>query len=173
MTQALHRPTGQTRTTLDVIDGPCTIRREDLDPRHAAQWHAVVVTVDPVGGLLAEPEVTTDLVADLVAEVARQDHDPADANEAAAAERAAEEWLTRHLVDVAVWTLVTYGVHLDVDSPPRARRFFTHAHLPPTATLGDVVDAAARTRIAQVHEALRTGDYARRMLDEAPRRQAV
>lgn len=130
----------------------------------------VAVTPDPVGGLLAQPQVIADMVDDLLAEMARQGHDPVDPDAAAAAERAAEDWLTQHRVDVAVWTLLTYGVHADVDTPVRARRFFTHAHLPPDAVVADAVEAAAATRISAVHEALRTGEFYRRMLDEAPRR---
>lgn len=134
-------------------------------------FHAVVVADDTNStGFHITALTSANLVDALATEACRQQGaDPDDVEEWVAAEKAAEAWLRAHSPDVAAWSKEAYGATMEPDSALQSQHFSTHLRLGPDATLGAAVNAATTTRIGEVDAALRSGEFARRMLDEAPR----
>lgn len=136
-------------------------------------FHAVIVTRDDNSiGLRAEAQTSANLVDGLAAEVRHQSGRDADKDVEGWVDdqHAASAWLHQHADDVAHWVRETYGADTDPTADLHSRHFSTHLRLPPDATVDDAVAASGATRIGEVHHALRTGEFHRRMLDEAARR---
>lgn len=147
--------------------GHMTIREVDFDRPYP--FHAVEVTNDAASnGFRVAPVTSANLVDGLAAEVCRQQGwDIEDVEAWVEAEKAATAWLRTHTDRVRAWAKDTYGADMRAGDAVDSQHFSTHVRLGPDAMSDQVLTAAAGTRIGEVDDALRTGEFFARMLDEA------
>ena len=162
--QWIRRQTPLSQTP--AATGLLTIKEEAL--RTVDPFEMIQVVNDQNGdGFHVAPVTSTNMVDGLTAEVCRQQgYDPSDVEEWVEAEKASNAYLRTNHDKIHAWAQEVYSAEVHPGCDPQHQYVSCKATLGPDARTDEVFDAANGTRIGEVDEALRSGEFYARMLNE-------